>query len=421
MSQSVSAQSATRIEIDNSIFDPTRPEFVRNPMPSWQMLLRDYPLAYHRDLHMWLVNTHALCADILKNPKFTPNWLEWEFMPPPVPGAEKTDYDRMVERSLHTIDPASHLRLRKLTLPAFSRKVMAQIDARIRDLVVGAFDEIGEPAEFDVFSQLAEKLPARSIARMVGVPLDAEDLFDKGLARNMTLATRANLTDAEREQAKRDTTPGFELLKSLIAERRAKADPGDDFLGTLIKTEDNGDRLDDWDIISLISALITAGADTAIDLHTYAISELLRHPEQYRLLLERPELMESGIHEILRHGAPGKFPLFRYALEDMEFGGQRVRKGEAFIVNLSAAWNDPRKTPEPERFDVTRPLEGNIIFGAGPHFCIGTYLVRVQGALTITEFARRFPNASLSGEIDYDYSHHNARRINKLIVKTNLL
>lgn len=414
------AAAAGRIEIDSRIFDPTDPAFVREPMPAWQMLLRDYPIAYHRDLHMWLVNSHELCADILKNPKFSPNWLLWEHLPPMRENPEKTDYDRMVEHSLHTIDPASHIRLRKLTLPAFSRKVMQQIDDKIRELVVGAFDEIGEPAEFDVYSQLAVKLPARSIARMVGVPLNAEDLFDQGLARNITLATRANLTDDEREQAKRDTAPGFALLKELISERRGRADPGDDFIGTLIKTEDNGDRLDDWDIISLISALITAGADTAIDLHTYAIQELLHHPDQYRLLLERPELMESGIHEILRHGAPGKFPLFRYAVEDQEFGGQQVRKGEAFIVNLSAAWNDPKKCPDPERFDITRPLEGNIIFGAGPHFCIGTYLVRVQGALTIREFARRFPNAELTGELDYDYGHHNARRINKLMVRTNL-
>jgi cytochrome P450 len=412
--------AAARLTIDNRIFDPTQPEFVRQPMAAWQMLLRDYPAAYHSDLHMWFINSYALCADILKNPAFTPNWTVWEFAPPPDPNAEKLDFDRMVERSLHTIDAASHLRLRKLTLPAFSRKVMQQIDDKIRDLVCATFDEIGTPATFDVYSELAVKLPARSIARMVGVPLDAEDLFDKGLARNITLATRANLSEAERQQAKRDTGPGFAYLRALLAERRARTDPGDDFIGTLIKTDDNGDRLDDWDIISLISALITAGADTAIDLHTYAIAELLNHPEQYQMLLRRPELMESAIHEILRHGAPGKFPLFRYALEDTVFGGQLIRKGEACVVNLSTAWNDPQQCPQPERFDITRPLEGNIIFGAGPHFCIGTYLVRVQGSLTIREFARRFPDASLTGEIDYDYGHHNARRINRLMVNTNI-
>jgi cytochrome P450 len=206
----------------------------------------------------------------------------------------------------------------------------------------------------------------------------------------------------------------------MLAERRAMANPGDDFLGTLIKTDDNGDKLDDWDILSLITALITAGSDTAIDLYTYAIKELLLHPEQFQLLLQKPELMESALHEILRHGSMGIFGIFRYALEDMQYAGQFIRKGQAINVNLSAAWNDPKKWPNPEKFDITRPLDGNIIFGSGPHFCIGTFLVRVQAKIAITEFAKRFPKAELSGEIDYDFSNALSRRINKLIVKTNL-
>ena len=409
-----------RVEIDNNIYNPFLPDFIRNPWPAWKHLVTDYPIAYHRDLHMWVVNTHELCADILKNPKFTPNWMTWEFAPAVDPNAEKTYFDRVMERSLTVLPPDQHLRLRKLTLPAFSRRVMEKIDVKIRDLIVGAFDAIGDAEEFDVYTALAERLPGRAIGRMVGVPLEAEDLFHEGLATNMTKATRINLPEEERLAAKKACEPGFALLQKLIDERRAKADPGDDFLGTLVKTvDDKGDRLDDWDILSLVSALITAGSDTAIDLYTYAIYELLRHPDQMQLLLQKPELMDGAIHEILRHGSQGVFGIFRYALEDTEFGGQHIRKGEACIVNMSTAWNDPRKYPNPERFDITRPLDGNIIFGIGPHFCIGIYLVRVQATIAITEFARRYPKAVLTGEMDYDYHHHLARRINKLIVKTN--
>jgi cytochrome P450 len=410
-----------RVEIDNSIYNPLLPDFIRDPWPAWNVLVKDYPIAYHKDLHMWVVNTHELCADILKNPKFTPNWNQWEFMPPPDPNAKLTLFDQVMARSLVALPPAEHLRLRKLTLPAFSRKVMQQIDDKIRDLIVDAFDKIGDAGEFDVYTALAEQLPGRSIARMVGVPLEAEDLFHEGLATNQTKATRVNLPEAERLAAKKACEPGFALLQTMIDERRALPDPGDDFLGTLIKTtDDKGDRLDDWDILSLVSALITAGSDTAIDLYTYSVLGLLRHRDQFELLQQRPELMESAIHELLRYGSQGVFGIFRYALEDTELGGQLIRKGQACIVNMSTAWNDPRKYEHPERLDIQRPLEGNIIFGIGPHFCIGTYLVRVQGTLAIQELAKRFPNATLTGEIDYDYNHHLARRINKLIVATNL-
>jgi cytochrome P450 len=415
-----SSTTAARIEIDNSIYNPRDPAFIRNPMPVWQALVRDYPIAFHRDLNMWFVNTHELCADILKNPNFTSNPAKWENAQKRDPNAPKTDLDRMQERSLNALDPASHLRMRKLTLPAFSRKVMQRIETNIRDLIVEAFDAIGTPAQFDVYEKLAVQLPSRAIARMVGVPLDAEDLFHDGLATNLTKTSRINLPQEERMKARQAALEGLGLMQQIIADRRAQVDPGDDFLGTLIKTEDNGDQLDDWDILSLVTGLVTAGSDTAIDLYTYAFKELLSNPDQFRLLQQRPELMESAIHEIIRHGSPGIFGIFRYPLEDIEFGGQLLRKGQACNVNMSTAWNDPRKCPEPERFDITRPLEGNIIFGAGPHFCIGTYLVRAQGQLAINEFARRFPNAELTGEIDYDYGHHLARRINKLVVKTNL-
>ena len=148
--------------------------------------------------------------------------------------------------------------------------------------------------------------------------------------------------------------------------------------------------------------------------------ELLSHPDQLELLKQRPELMESALHEILRHGSQGVFGIYRFAMEDVELGGQQIKKGDACVVNLSVAKNDPRKYDEPRRFDITRSLEGNLMFGNGPHFCIGTFLVRAQAKIAIGELMKRFPKAELTGEIDYDFSNALSRRINKLIVKTNV-
>ena len=169
-----------------------------------------------------------------------------------------------------------------------------------------------------------------------------------------------------------------------------------------------------------MTALVAAGSDTAIDLYTYAFKELLENPEQFALLKRKPELMEGALHEILRHGSQGIFGIYRYAMEDVVLGGQQIKKGDACVVNLSVAKNDPRRYPEPRRFDITRPLEGNLMFGSGAHFCIGTFLVRAQAKIAITELMQRFPDAELTGEIEYDYNNSLSRRINKLIVKTNL-
>lgn len=411
--------AAPRPEIGLDYCNPTSRDFIRDPWPVWNKMVREYDICFHRDLQMWFVNSHELCSQLLKHPQFTQNYQAWSRAPSMDLG-EPNDFERLMGKSLAVLPPAEHLRIRKLTLPAFSRKVMDKIEFKIRDVIVDAFDAIGTPETFDVYSQLAEFLPSLAIARMVGVPPEKEDLFHNGLATNLTIVTRINRSLEERVAAKKKCQVGFDLLRSMVAERRALPDPGDDFLGTLIKTDEGGDRLDDEEIVSLITALITAGSDTAIDLYTYAFKELLSHPDQLALLKQNPDLMESALHEILRHGSQGVFGIYRFAKEDVELGGQLIKKGDACVVNLSAAKNDPRKYEEPRRFDITRPLDGNIVFGAGAHFCIGTFLVRAQTKIAVTELINRFPNAELTGEIDYDFGNALSRRINKLIVKTNL-
>jgi cytochrome P450 len=411
-----------RIEIDSRIFNPYSKEYIRNPDPVWQVLLRDYPIAWHKELGMWLVSTHELVDKMLKDNRFSPFFGHWEHAPPPKPESEKNDFDRSYEKGFFAVSPKDHLRLRKLTMPAFAKPVMGKIDAKIRDLVTECFDAIGDAEEFDVYQALANKIPVRAIARMVGVPTNMEAFFHE-FAVNIIKATRINLGPKEREAAIQATLPGYAYFKKMIAERRSRPEgPGDDFFGSLVGARVDGEQLDDYEILSVVFALITAGSDTATDLHTFLIQALLSNPDQYALLKQKPELMENAIIECLRWGSFGKMPFFRFATEDIEFAGQLIKKGQGIGINIMAAWHDPKKWENPTKLDITRKLDGNIVFGAGAHFCIGTYLVRVQGSLMLTEFMKRFPDAELAdgdGRIDYEWTHHNARRINRLIVKTN--
>lgn len=417
----MSAVPASRVEIDATVFNPYSKDFIRNPDPTWQRLMRDFPIAWHKDLQMWIVSSHELCDRMLKDTRFTPNFRVWEHAPPPKPEDQKNDFEKSFDKGFFAVSNKDHLRLRKLTLPAFSRPVMGKIDAKIRDLVQECFDAIGDAPEFDVYQRLAIKIPVRAIARMVGVPTDMEEFFHE-FAVNIIKSTRINLPPKEREASMQATLPGFAYFRKLIEERRARPHPGDDFLGNLVAATENGERLDDYEILSVVFALITAGSDTATDLHTYLVHGLLSHRDQYELLKSKPELMENAIVELLRFGSFGKMPFFRFATEDIEFGGQLIKKGQGIGVNVQAAWHDPAKWQEPTRLDITRRLDGNLVFGAGVHFCVGTYLVRVQGALMLTELMKRYPDAELvdgDGRVDYEWTHHNARRINRLLVKTN--
>lgn len=409
-------------EIGASDFNPFSKEFVDDPFDVWERLCTQTPFAWHRDLRMWIASSHDVCVRILKDNRFTPNYRFWEFAPPPKAEEDKLDFERMMDHALFMVDNAGHRRLRKLTMPAFSKRVMESIDERIHDLIIRCFDELGTPEKFNLAAEVAEKIPVRSIARMIGVPQQDEELFQR-FASNVVLAARINLSAKQREQAMQDGQEGIDYFQAELNRRRALDDPGDDFIGSLIKAREGDDTLGDWDIIALVATLVAAGADTATDVHTYLVKGLMDHPEQFQRLRDQPDLMEGAIVDCLRMGGIGKFPFFRFASEDIEFDGNLVKKGQAIVINLTAAFVDPAQYENPTALDITRSPDGGLVFGTGSHFCIGTYLVRIQARVMLEEFMRRFPRATLTngdGDIAYDYSHHNARRIANLSITTHL-
>jgi cytochrome P450 len=414
----VATSAPGRAEIDFSVYNPFDPGFMTDPYPVLDRLLTQYPLAYHKDINAWMVSPHDLALQVLRSPRFSTKMDDWNDYEPSTAG-EGTLFAKVREYSLSAVSPQAHQRLRQLTAPAFSRRVMDQIEARIRESVTQVFDEIEDPSLFNMAAEVAAKVPIRSIARMVGVPAEAESLFEHGLGWNLTRATTP-IHAAERETYINGTLPGLHYLLDMITERRAADDPGDDFIGTLVAPVIDGERLSDMEILALLAALVVAGGDTAVDLHTMAIKALLTNRDQRRLLRERPELMENAILEIIRWSAFGKFGgIPRFPLEDIEMGGQVLEKGSFVMPLFSAAFSDPAKWPEPRRFDITRNHAGNVIFGAGPHMCIGLNLVKVQGKLMIEEFERRFgDSAEIVGELEYDPRHFNSRRITTMMIGT---
>src|SRR5580658_4949255 len=173
-----------RAEIDFSVYNPFDPEFIKDPFPTLDRMVSEYPVAFHTGINAWLVSPHQLVMDALRDPRFSTRMTDWTDAPPRKPEAEWNLHDRVNAKSMLVVDRGEHLRLRRLTNPAFSRRVMDKIEASIADAIASIFDEIADPREFDVATDIALKAPVRSIARMVGVPPEAAELFEHGLGWN---------------------------------------------------------------------------------------------------------------------------------------------------------------------------------------------------------------------------------------------
>ena len=404
------------ISVDH-FFDPSSKEFIHDPTPTLEKLTLEFPIARFEAWQAWLVTGHQNIISCLLDRRLSTDFNLWEFAPQKKPFDEMDAFEKLMNNNLFFLDRKNHLRLRKLALPAFSPRIMEKMKERFEVLVKERFDEIGTPESFNFSAEIAEIVPTQAIASLVGIPRDKFPIFDS-LAYGVVRGINPMLTPDERKEAIKGVPEGLDLLNELIDERRAN--PGDDFLSTLILAEDEGSKLSNLEMCALVGAVLGAGSDTAVDLHSYLIKNLLQHPKQYNALMADETLVQGAISETLRYESSGKTGLARYASEDLEIQGHQIKKGQMVQLITSTAGMDPLIYHDPRTFDIKRDHDKSISFGQGPHYCIGVTLVRSQTEVMLKELFKRFPNLSLGDDVVYDYDHHNARRMDVMTVKTNI-
>lgn len=146
---------------------------------------------------------------------------------------------------------------------------------------------------------------------------------------------------------------------------------------------------------------------------------LQQNPDQYALLMERPELLPNAIEEIIRYRSPLQV-VFRDALVDVELSGVTIPAGSIVAILIGSANLDPRQFPEADRFDVTRDTSSMIGFGFGIHNCIGAHLARSEVKLAMTGLLPYLHRYTLSDEpLTYraSYMMYNLERV-QLLART---
>ncbi|WP_327278548.1 cytochrome P450 family protein [Streptomyces sp. NBC_01224] len=287
-------------------------------------------------------------------------------------------------------DPPAHTRLRRLVAREFTARRVESMRTRIEELAEQLLDGLTGQDEADLVERFAYPLPITVISELLGV----EERYqgDFGRWSNEFLVIDADRVE-QREQAARALV-GFIL--DLIDRRRA--DPGPDLLSALINVhEEDQDRLSNDELASVVLILLIAGFETSVSLIAMATYLLLTHPGELAKVRRDPAVLPNAVDEALRFLGPAEITT-RGSLEDVEIGGVHIPAHSTVLISGAAANRDPRKFPDPERFDVSRDTTGHLSFGHGIHFCVGGPLARLEGEIALRALLRRFPDLALAIE-----------------------
>ncbi|MFF2184738.1 cytochrome P450 [Streptomyces sp. NPDC058155] len=295
------------------------------------------------------------------------------------------------------MDPPDHTRLRRLVGKAFTARRVEKMRQDVQERADALLDQMVKEADggpVDLVEGFARPLPVSVICDLLGVPYEDHHRFRKW--------TEA-MTNDETTTGNVLAAIGPELdayLGGLIEQRRRK--PTDDLLGALVRARDEGDKLDEGELISIAGpGLLAGGAETVSSGIPNFVYTLLTLPEELALLRRRPELLPSAVEELLRYVPINTAAMFaRYSLEDIQLGGTTIRAGEPVLPALAAANRDPEVFEDPERIDLTRTKNPHLAFGQGPHHCIGAQLARLELQVALGTLLERFPGLRLADGVD---------------------
>jgi cytochrome P450 len=297
--------------------------------------------------------------------------------------------------SLLAIQPPQHTRIRTLVSHAFTPRAIARYTERIQEIANELLDRVDPRAgTFDLVTQYASLLPVTVIAEIMGIPAEVRPQLLR-IGNDAALTLDPALTWRDFRLADRAVRDGHDLLDRHLADVRR--DPGDDLLSELVRVHQDGDRLTDEELRVNTLLLLGAGFETTVNLIGNAVALLLEHRDQLDALLSDPQGWDNAVDEALRYDSPVQVTV-RIATEDTTVAGRPVPEGTPVVLMLGAANRDPDVFSDPERFDVTRPdARLHLAFSAGPHYCLGAQLARLEARIALRTLFERFPDLTLGG------------------------
>jgi cytochrome P450 len=369
------------------------PAFLENPYPALTKLREVGKPVWHEPSQLFLAATYQDANAVLRNRSLG------RIFKPRQPDENWDTFNWLHSDSLLDSEPPKHTRLRSLLLKAFNKNkiesLRPDVERLTQDLLKKIEVKLEQTGQFDLIADLAEPLPVKVIAALLGFPDEDEHLlrpWSQAIVKMYEL-NPSEQTQLEAQQASREFA---DYVKNLMEER--KRNPGTDLISDLAAVEEDGQKLNAQELIATCVLLLNAGHEASVNGFGNGFVAMLERPNQFKLLAENPfALAETAVDEFLRFDAP--LHMFdRTATADVEIGGVLVKEGQKIASMLGSANRDETVFENPTEMDITRDPNTHIGFGAGIHFCIGAPLARMEMTTSLPALMVKYPNLKLSSE-----------------------
>lgn len=369
----------------------TSADFMADPFSEADLLRAEAPLVQTRLPiigKVWITTNQAALSAVLKDPenfslrkgdgKVT--GVQW-WMPKTI---------SLLSNNMLTMDEPDHSRLRGLVDRVFRRDFIMGLEPKIQSLADQMVNGLFEGRDStDLIKNFARKFPLAVISELLGIREEDREIFSKWAESLTTIDGVFSFLLAIRQINKMRKFVALEIERQRIS-------PENGLIGQLVDMQEKGEKISDDELIAMVFLLLVAGHETTTHVISGGVFELLRNDQQKQWLLEDESRMPLAVEEILRYVSAVQFTKPRNVRHDVEIGGVSLKNGDVVMAMIVGANGDPDEIEQPHKLDLSRKPNRHVSFGAGPHFCLGHQLARLEIACAFRALFRQYPNLAFA-------------------------
>jgi cholest-4-en-3-one 26-monooxygenase len=345
----------------------------------------------------WVVTRKKELDFISKNPKIFSSAEASPFPMEPKPGREGNHHHFVIG-----MDPPKHQKFRRIMREAFTPKAVNSYEPRFRRYAKQIVDAVASKGECEFVEDVAAELPLIAIMELAGVPIEDRKMFFEW-TNTMSFADDPDMATSP-EDGFLASFKMLEYAKKMASEQRDN--PKDDLVGALLKGRVDGEPISDEDLSWMFLLTVVGGNESTRTSTAHGLRLLMEHPDQLQHLIDHPKDIKAAIEEMIRYNT-AFIAMRRTAMEDIEVGGQQIKKGDKIVMHYHMINHDENVFGEDAmEFNIHRAINQDISnqlrsFGIGQHFCIGSHLARMELQVIFEEMLPRLRNPKFSEPIKY--------------------